>query len=68
MSNRRANVKSIDVEGLPEAVVNALHTVVRALHRQFCERETHREKVELRTWPGNVIGRLNREEIYEDVR
>ena len=65
-------MKTIDVDGLPETVAQALAGVVRTL-RQELQAATERtngdgrEKVQLRVRPGKVIGRLTREEIYEDV-
>ena len=63
-------MKAIDVEGLPEPVAQALATIVDMLRRKrtaTAVQEQPRQKVELYTWPGKIIGHLTREEIYEDA-
>lgn len=59
-------MKQINVEGLPEAVVEAIEALVEALRAEFGSSETRGRRVELPKWPGKVIGTLTREEIYED--
>lgn len=62
-------MKSIDVEGLPEPVAQALASMADVLRHQLTAPE-HRESrapVDLPLWPGTVKGGLTREEIYEHV-
>ena len=58
---------SINVEGLPEPVIEALAQLVEALREQFQAAKEIRPHVDLLVFPGKVIGKLTREEIYEDV-
>ena len=66
-------MKSIDVEGLPEAVAAAIELVVRTFKVQMAsqgEAPTACPKVkapELPRWRGKVIGDLRREDVYADV-
>ncbi|MEX0718953.1 MAG: hypothetical protein WD066_20330 [Planctomycetaceae bacterium] len=64
-------MKTIDVEGLPEPVAQALHQVVRTLREQMhAPREARKPEgrpVQLREWPGKVIEPLTREEMYDDA-
>lgn len=61
-------MKTIDVDNLPEPVVKAMEVVVQTLREQFHPAEKPRVRVELPTWPGNVLGNLSRTELYDDVR
>ena len=61
-------MKAINVEGLPEPVAKTLEAMVQALQQQLRGRVEPRPLVELPRWPGKVLGRLTREEIYADVR
>ena len=63
-------MKTIDVEGLPERVAQALQAIVQTLREELRAEQTRadgRPKVRLRTWPGTVRGPLTREEIYDDA-
>ena len=61
-------MKSINVEGLPEPVAQALQHVVKALRQELQSQQPQkRQKVDLPVWEGTVKGKLTREEIYEDV-
>ena len=65
-------MKTLNIEDLPEHVARALENMVRALCDQFGknqekDKDKKKEKRELPVWPGTVIGRLSREEIYDDV-
>lgn len=62
-------MKTIDVEGLPEPVAQAVAAMVQALRDQLhVDAEPRRqERVKLPTRPGEVLGLPTREEIYEDV-
>jgi hypothetical protein len=62
-------MKTIDVDGLPEPVAQAIAALVQAIRAQLrTQAEAHPpQKVELPSWPGNVTSRLTREEIYEDI-
>jgi hypothetical protein len=62
-------MKVIDVEGLPDEIVQALEQIVQALRERVgLGQEAPRRQVDLPVWPGTVLGRLTREEIYEDQR
>jgi len=62
----------LDVSDLPAPVVRALKKVVESVRRELAEKPTTRkppgEKVKLSLCEGKVIGKLSREEIYDDVR
>lgn len=62
-------MKTIDVDGLPEPVAQALHEIVRAIRQQMRGPQEARKpdgrRVQLRTWPGKVIGPLTRQEMYD---
>lgn len=64
-------MKTLDLEGLPEPVAQALERVVLALRDQFhADCEPIRVKMtqsELPILPGTVIGALTRKEIYENA-
>jgi len=62
-------MKTIDVEGLPEPVAQAVAAMVEALREEFRVggQQTTRRKVELPSSPGKVLGSLSREEIYKDI-
>ncbi len=61
---------TIDVKGLPEDQVRLLRDIAEFLkarfRRQEAEEKRPAEKIELASWPLGVIGKLTREEIYED--
>lgn len=62
-------MKTIDVDGLPEAVAQALQAMVDAMRRQGPARDDRsKAMVRLPEWPGRVLGSLRREDIYADVR
>jgi hypothetical protein len=58
----------IDVRGLPDPVAHALQAMVQALRDQLRTTRDQRQRVDLPAWPGKPIGKLTREEIYDDVR
>ena len=60
-------MKTIDVEDLPEPVAQAVASMVEAMRKQLQHQSGKRRRVDLPVWPGKTIGRLTREEIYEDV-
>lgn len=65
-------MKTINVEHVPEHVAQALAVVAehfqRARAAKVADRDQQgRERVKLHSRPGKVIGKLTREEIYEDV-
>jgi len=57
----------LDVEGLPEPMVEALKKMVDALREHFRTKKSEGPPAELPEWPGEVIEPLTREKIYEDV-
>jgi len=60
-------MKTVDLEGLPEPVADAVVQMVERLREQFRPRPAVRRPVKLHTRPGDVIGSLSRAEIYRDV-
>jgi hypothetical protein len=61
-------MKAINVEDLPEPMALAVQSIVETLRQQVHAGNDRRPRVELPRWPGTVIGRARREEIYDDVR
>ena len=62
-------MKVLNVEGLPDEIVQALKRTVQAFReRADIRQEAPRRQGDLPVWPGTVLGRLTREEIYEDQR
>lgn len=59
-------MESIDVHDLPEAQARAIAEQVEFLRRQFAAKKT-KGPVELPRWSGKVIGRVTRDELYEDA-
>jgi hypothetical protein len=68
-------VENINVRGLPEPVARALENMVDALRRQTAAQPPARQQqqtspngtLQLDHRPGKVIGRLTREELYDDA-
>lgn len=61
-------MESIDVRGLPEPIVNAMVAMVEYFRMQTKEnpKDAPAKPVHLSVWPGKALGRLTREEIYDD--
>jgi hypothetical protein len=57
---------SIDVHDLPEDQARAIAQHVELLRSQLASKKAQ-QPVELPRWKGAVIGRLSREELYEDA-
>ncbi len=63
-------MKTINVEGLPEPIAQAMEAMARLLREQLKaveKRDTKGKPIGLPTKSGKVVGTLSREEIYEDV-
>jgi len=65
-------MEHINVRGLPEPVVRALENMVEALRKQWMSAPpkagpSNNGALRLEHRPGKVIGRLSREELYDDV-
>jgi hypothetical protein len=60
-------MQHIDVSDLPEPVARAIETIVQSLRQQPHMAAPKKEAKELPRWQGQVIGKMSREEIYEDV-
>lgn len=60
-------MKTVNIEGLPESVAEAVVKMVETLRSQFTAKSESRPPVDLPRWPGKVLGSLSREEIYEHV-
>ena len=59
-------MQNIDVSDLPEAVARAIETMVRTLRQQLPQPAVKGASRELPRWQGQVLGKLTREEIYDD--
>lgn len=59
--------KAINVEGLPQPVTYILELMVQTLKNQLDRAPLAQKKVDLPTWPGKPLGKMTRDEIYEDV-
>jgi hypothetical protein len=62
-------MKHIDVHDLPEPVARAIQTTVEAVRQQLKQPgpAAPRPVKDLPRWEGTVLGRLTREEIYDDL-
>ena len=60
-------MKTINIEGLPEPFVQAIAVIVETVRKQIRTKEKPQPRVKLPVWPGKVIGRLRREDIYDDI-
>lgn len=63
-------MKTIDVEGIPDQIAQALARFVRA-YREHLTRTSaphHEERPKaLPLWPGTVLGHLTRDDIYDHI-
>jgi len=57
---------TIDVSDLPEPIVRALDTMIQTLRQQLRHPASKEPSHELPKWEGQVLGKLTREEIYDD--
>jgi hypothetical protein len=55
------------VRGLPESIARALEAMVNTLRQQFQIKKQHKQLLKLPVWEGKPLGKLTREEIYDDV-
>lgn len=60
-------MKTVNIDGLPEPVAAAVVQMVETLRSQFAAKAETRPRVDLPRWPGRILGKLSREEIYEHV-
>ena len=60
-------MKTLDIDGLPEPVAEAVTRIVQTLREHFAATHEHRPPVDLPRWPGKVLGSLRREEMYKDA-
>ena len=58
------DIKSINLEGLPEPVVRGLEIVVEMARNLSQGHKDHQKNIDLPHWPGKVIGPLDRETIF----
>lgn len=58
------SMRTIDLEGIPEEQAKAIEEQVRYWREQAAKRA--KPAVEIPRWKGKVIGRMTREEIYDD--
>ena len=61
------DIKTINLEGLPEPVVRGLEIVVKMARNLSQGHKEHQKKINLPLWPGKEICLLNRETIYGDA-
>lgn len=59
-------METINVKDLPEPVAQAIAIMVNTLRDQL-HADKKKQPVHLPVWEGQPIGRLTREEIYDDV-
>ena len=59
-------MQTIDVSDLPEPIARALETMIQTLRQQFRHPVSTEPSRELPKWEGEVLGKLTREEIYDD--
>ncbi len=60
-------METISVHGLPESIARAIEAMVNTLRQQFALKKQHKQPLKLPAWEGKPLGKLTREEIYEDV-
>jgi hypothetical protein len=60
-------METIDVKDLPESIAQVIKTMVNTLRQQLQTKKQTRPLITLLVWEGRPLGRLTREEIYEDV-
>jgi 4'-phosphopantetheinyl transferase EntD len=60
-------MKTINVDNIPEPVIQAIEVVVRTLREKAGDPAGQHPPVELPIWPGGVAGSLSRAEIYQDA-
>ncbi len=59
---------TINVKDLPEPIARVIEAMVDVLRQQLVKKNDHKKQpVQLLVWSGKPIGKLTREEIYEDV-
>jgi hypothetical protein len=60
-------MQQIEVSDLPEPVARAIEMMVQSLRQQLRSTAPRPAPSDLPRWEGEVIGKLNRQEIYDDV-
>ena len=62
-------MQNIDVHDLPEPVAKAIEVMVQTLRNQAAAEKGPRSvPTQLPSWPGTVIGKLSRTEIYDNAK
>jgi hypothetical protein len=64
-------MRTIDVHDLPEPVAKAIELMVETIRSQVAADKNGQDRsinIEIPAWPGTIIGRLRRAEIYDDAR
>jgi hypothetical protein len=61
-------MKHIDVTDLPDDIAAAIQKMVDSLRARFCADRLKKETLEkpLTTTPGNIIGPITRESLYDE--
>lgn len=59
-------MRTIDLEGIPEPIAQAIAQLVAVVRAEMRTREQSPGRVDFLTRPGSVIGGITREEIYEE--
>ena len=60
-------METIDVKDLPEPIARAIEAMVNTLRQQLQPKKWTKPPLKLPVWEGKPIGKLTREEIYDDV-
>ncbi len=59
-------MQSIDVSDLPEPIARALESMIQTLRQQLAHPAPRNASHDLPKWEGKVLGKLTREEIYDE--
>ncbi len=60
-------METIDVKDLPEPIARAIEEMINTLRQQFQPKKQQKQPAKLPVWEGKPLGKLTREEIYDDV-
>jgi len=59
-------MQNIDVSDLPEPVARAIEVMVQTLRQQLSHTDGNGQSRDLPRWEGQVLGKLTREELYDN--
>jgi hypothetical protein len=63
----RENMKTIDVEGIPEPLARTFALMIQAVREQLKTEPTHRPRVKLPVHEGTILRPITRRDLYADV-